>query len=607
MPSSANVSIQTSDFPRLKHSVWKLFDVLSSFNLKLETMSAQQVFPRSQMRRRPARDVHQQPSHSEIFNKKFNAPPARRRYLGNPSKLNRKNKSMTACCLQLFFTFTICFIYFYISSKPSYDCSSTDPLCPNQYFARSYNEAREQFISLSSKIHDSKTYNLPITKIKSDTEYGVEQTLYTDITIINEKSTKSDHLLIHISGIHGIEGYAGSAIQCAILSEMAQNNTAVYNRKLLWGRLLNKHKQLWLNTAAEMENENADDINSQFPVVMLIHALNPYGMYHGYRVNENNVDLNRNMKTKTEWAAFNKDPRNKHDNDIDHFLNPDYGIKKVIEYTDWIPLVRFFRLGWVIQYLWSYGMDWYLKTRLWGYYVLNYKYTDVDNIFERYTLGQNYDAAGLQYVGDEGMERSHIALKQFLKERFRENGWGEQFKKITLIDVHTGYGEYGRSVLTVADDECAAESVKMSDEHGIIPLKKSLNHKDEKFANGIYKNVNGMSYEYVDFIADQLMKDKNKGKDEVHKLGLLQHFGTYSREYMLDAVRFSHGYTKEYDEFVRSMDRDDVDDKSKLIFMKFMKEYANKILNDAFYIKELEWKRKVLRTGWDLFVHLYRR
>ena len=252
-------------------------------------------------------------------------------------------------------------------------------------------------------------------------------------------------------------------------------------------------------------------------------------------------------------------------------------------------------------------MDWYLKTRLWGYYVLNYKYADadVDGIFERYTLGQNYDAHGLQYVGDQGMERSHIALKQFLKERFAENGWGEQFKKITLIDVHTGYGEYGRSVLTVADDEQVVESMKIGSDHGIIPLKKCLNHKDEKFANGIYRNVNGMSYEYTDFIIDQLMKGKGKG--QVDKLGLLQHFGTYSREYMLDAVRFSHGYRREYDEFVRSMDEDDADYKSKLILMKFMKEYANEILNDAFYIKELEWKKKVVKTGWDLFVRLYRR
>ena len=185
----------------------------------------------------------------------------------------------------------------------------------------------------------------------------MEQTLYTDITIINEKSSKSDHLLIHISGIHGIEGYAGSAIQCGILSEMAamtQDNTknrASRGRELLWGKLVNHNKQLWVNTVPE-ENEN-----SQFPVVMLIHALNPYGMYHGYRVNENNVDLNRNMKTKTEWTVFNKDPRNKHDNDIDHFLNPDYGIKKMIEYTDWIPLVSFsIRLGDTVFMVVWYGL-----------------------------------------------------------------------------------------------------------------------------------------------------------------------------------------------------------------------------------------------------------
>jgi hypothetical protein len=66
-----------------------------------------------------------------------------------------------------------------------------------------------------------------------------------------------DTLLIMTSGVHGIEGYAGSALQ-----------------------------RLWLA-------EFAHDVPAGTGV-LLVHALNPFGFAHGRRVNEHNVDLNRN-------------------------------------------------------------------------------------------------------------------------------------------------------------------------------------------------------------------------------------------------------------------------------------------------------------------------
>ena len=63
--------------------------------------------------------------------------------------------------------------------------------------------------------------------------------------------------LVHSSGLHGVEGFAGSAIQLAILDEI---------------------------------DEIPDDVSLVF-----VHTLNPYGMAWLRRVNESNVDLNRNM------------------------------------------------------------------------------------------------------------------------------------------------------------------------------------------------------------------------------------------------------------------------------------------------------------------------
>jgi len=73
-------------------------------------------------------------------------------------------------------------------------------------------------------------------------------------------STTPRQLVVITSGIHGVEGYAGSALQ-----------------------------QLWL---AEFARPLPADTGA-----LLVHALNPYGFAHDRRVNEQNVDLNRNALT----------------------------------------------------------------------------------------------------------------------------------------------------------------------------------------------------------------------------------------------------------------------------------------------------------------------
>ena len=71
------------------------------------------------------------------------------------------------------------------------------------------------------------------------------------------------NLAVIVSGTHGVEGYAGSALQTA-----------------------------WLQTRAGSIPAGTG--------VVLVHALNPYGMSWVRRVNEDNVDLNRNF---VDWSA----------------------------------------------------------------------------------------------------------------------------------------------------------------------------------------------------------------------------------------------------------------------------------------------------------------
>lgn len=81
--------------------------------------------------------------------------------------------------------------------------------------------------------------------------------LAVDVAVLGAKHAYAALLLI--SGTHGVEGYAGSGIQCATLSS---------------------------GLIREL---------TQCVRVVLIHAINPYGFAYGRRTNENNVDLNRNF------------------------------------------------------------------------------------------------------------------------------------------------------------------------------------------------------------------------------------------------------------------------------------------------------------------------
>lgn len=108
-------------------------------------------------------------------------------------------------------------------------------------FSSSYREAREAFVAAASA-H-------PHLRERGQLEIVGEHTI--DWALTGDPS--KGELLVYTSGLHGIEGYAGSAVQ----------------RKLIG--LGEARPTLWL------------------------HALNPWGMANFRRVNESNVDLNRNF------------------------------------------------------------------------------------------------------------------------------------------------------------------------------------------------------------------------------------------------------------------------------------------------------------------------
>lgn len=128
------------------------------------------------------------------------------------------------------------------------------------YFKNSYDEARQEFRLKSKelvlKYPDSKKFEIPVvSKIDSDLTIGI---------CYIRASKKTDKLLILSSGVHGVEGYVGSALQFYFIDNYI--------------------------------NENFLEKTS----VLLIHSVNPYGFKYQRKVTENNVDLNRNSDIDKE-------------------------------------------------------------------------------------------------------------------------------------------------------------------------------------------------------------------------------------------------------------------------------------------------------------------
>lgn len=144
-------------------------------------------------------------------------------------------------------------------TPPSASSAASNPL---QYFRNSYQEARSEFLKNLNGWPPSTEHQIIPVPSKTD------QDLFIDSVYIPATSGRQDRLLILTSGVHGIEGFLGSALQIAALKEN------------FWG----------------LRDENLS--------VLLIHAVNPYGFKHERRVSEANVDLNRNFDVSTDLFAI---------------------------------------------------------------------------------------------------------------------------------------------------------------------------------------------------------------------------------------------------------------------------------------------------------------
>lgn len=239
------------------------------------------------------------------------------------------------------------------------------------YFKENYQEAKKAFHTMANEI--KRKYSA--AQIGSEPIIAGGETLSVDYLYI--PSPKSKSLLVINSGTHGIEAHVGSAVQLFFLNQFA-----------IKGELTSTS-------------------------VLIIHGLNAFGFKNNRRVNENNVDLNRNFVLDSATYSSKNDGYEQ----VQDFLNPDIKLK-----IDFLSRLRFIFNS--AQLILKYSMESIRRAVVMG----------------QYSIPQGIFFGGTHYQPQVKIF-DHILKKFDAERRF-------------FIDLHTGYGTRGKLHL-LSDDELA--------------------------------------------------------------------------------------------------------------------------------------------------------
>jgi hypothetical protein len=144
----------------------------------------------------------------------------------------------------------------YNSWSPGEVTATVDPSA-TAYFLPTYEQSRDTFrskaINLQNRFDGVEVFSITV-------ESKIDNDLTIDFCYLPPTNDQSK-LVILSSGLHGVEGPTGSAVQSILMDKVANFG-------------------LYLETG-----------------ILLVHAINPYGFKYSRRVSENNVDLNRNCSS----------------------------------------------------------------------------------------------------------------------------------------------------------------------------------------------------------------------------------------------------------------------------------------------------------------------
>ncbi|MFV0318145.1 MAG: M14 family metallopeptidase [Microthrixaceae bacterium] len=236
--------------------------------------------------------------------------------------------------------------------------------------AGSYAEARSRFLAAAKGAGAQiATEPHPLVGLQGE-DLGI------DVATIG--SADAESAVIVVSGTHGVEGYLGSAIQTGHLES--------------------------LETAGGEATAPGARARANAPRLVFIHALNPYGFSWVRRVNEDNVDLNRNFIDWSGTVAANEQY-----SEIAELLVP----------GDWSEQTQERTLQQLMALLDEFGLE---------------------HMQSVVSSGQWHHPEGIFY-GGRAPTWSNEALLRIIPRAVGNSG------QIAVIDLHTGLGEWGHGEL----------------------------------------------------------------------------------------------------------------------------------------------------------------
>jgi len=230
--------------------------------------------------------------------------------------------------------------------------------------------------------------------------------LAVDIAVVG--AGRPDRALVVLSGVHGVEAFAPSEAQCGLLGG---------------------------DRLARLPDDAA---------LVVVHGVNPWGMAHGRRQNESNVDLNRNWGRDSVGPAHHAPYEEVH-----HLVCPDGGALPSFDelLTALAPLVA------------DHGVEW---------------------VADAITHGQYRHPDGLHFGGDR-TEESCAVLERSLPGLLERVSW------LMVVDLHTGHGPHGEMAFLATAPVGSEEDVLLRRCFGEVESSDAgdVNAKSGQIARGI--------------------------------------------------------------------------------------------------------------------------
>lgn len=235
--------------------------------------------------------------------------------------------------------------------------------------AENYQSARKLFLDAAN------SRGARIDSFRNQAAELDETQLFLDVASLGSEAPES--FLVVSSGVHGVEGFAGSMVQAALL------------------------------------NSDVIKVLPHNIGVLMVHAVNPFGFACLRRVNEDNIDLNRN------FVDFSMPlPENPAYDDLADVIAP---LKGSLSFK-FVALLR------ILLYQLRYGQS---------------------GFQEAVTQGQYTHPKGLFYGG-----RSKAWSRQILESVVEQKL--ARARNVAWIDIHTGLGPYGHGELIMYEPKASS-------------------------------------------------------------------------------------------------------------------------------------------------------